>query len=398
MAENSSDRSGVVVAGHICIDVIPSFPGPAKPLAEYFQPGGLTRIGPVVAATGGPVANTGLALYRLGVPVELMGKVGGGLFGQAVIDILNAQGPRLARRMILAPDEPASYTIVINPPDVDRIFFHCPGPNDTFAAADLDLDAVARARIFHFGYPPIMRRMYLDGGAELVALLRSARACGATISLDMSALDPNTEAGQVPWVPILERALPFVDVFGPSIDETLDMLDRPRFDALRRAGKHLTGAVLHEVSDRLLAMGAAVVLLKLGDQGLYVRSSPDRARMAQMGAARPADLENWTGRELLTPCMCVEVGGTTGSGDCTVAGFLAGLLQGQSIEDALLSGVAVGACSVEVPDATSGVPSWERVRERLAAGWPRHPQRLALDGWRESGGLWAGPADTLGAP
>ncbi|WJH34414.1 PfkB family carbohydrate kinase [Paenibacillus sp. CC-CFT747] len=74
--------------------------------------------------------------------------------------------------------------------------------------------------------------------------------------------------------------------------------------------------------------------------------------------------------------------GTTGAGDCTIAGFLGGMLKGLSLEDALLRAVAVGACNVEETDALSGIPPWECVNERLAGAWPQLPSVIRLEGWR----------------
>ncbi|HEX8131964.1 MAG TPA: hypothetical protein VF880_00830, partial [Actinomycetes bacterium] len=34
---------------------------------------------------------------------------------------------------------------------------------------------------------------------------------------------------------------------------------------------------------------------------------------------------------------------------------------------------AVGACSVEAPDATSGIPPWTAVARRVEEGWSRMP-------------------------
>ncbi len=47
------------------------------------------------------------------------------------------------------------------------------------------------------------------------------------------------------------------------------------------------------------------------------------------------------------PCFDVEVVGTTGSGDATIAGFLSALLRDASPEEAMTMAVAVGACNVE---------------------------------------------------
>ncbi len=393
MSNPSSTPYDVVAAGHVCVDIIPTFEGPERPLSEILIPGKLTQTGPCIATTGGSVSNTGLALYKLGVPVRLMGKVGGDLFGQALIDLLNARDPALTAGMIRAPAEPSSYTIVINPPGVDRVFLHSPGPNDTYGADDVRLDVVAGARVFHFGYPPIMRRMFLEGGRELARLLAMVRATGVTVSLDMSYPDPLSEAGRIDWLPVIEGALPFVDLFSPSIDEIVYMLDRPRSNALRAGDAPVDGALLSQTAQRLLDYGAPIVLLKLGDQGLYLRTTSDTARLAAAGRAHPEDVQAWAGRELLSTCFQVKVGGTTGSGDSTIAGFITGLLHGFSPEDALTGAVAVGAHSVEAPDASSGIAPWADVQARIAGAWQRHAPTLNLEGWRQAGPLWAGPHD-----
>ena len=179
-------------------------------------------------STGGAVPNIGLTLHRLGVPVRLMGKVGDDLFGSAVLEALRARDPELAGGMVVGAGEITSYSIVISPPGVDRCFLHCSGANDTFTADDVRYDELASARLFHFGYPPIMRAMYADGGSELRRMLARARDAGPAISLDMCSPDPDGDAGRVDWRQLLEDTLPLVDVFVPSIEELLFMLDRDR--------------------------------------------------------------------------------------------------------------------------------------------------------------------------
>ena len=385
----------VVVAGHICLDIIPSLEGLSEELAQLLRPGGLVKVGPAQVGTGGVVANTGLALHRLGVAARLMGKVGDDHIGRTILAVLRAHAPSLADDMIVAPGEHSSYTIVISPPGRDRMFLHCPGANDTFGAADVPAERTAGARIFHFGYPPLMRRMYSDGSEELARLLAAARGRGAAVSMDVSQPDPESEAGRADWTAVLARALPHVNLYMPSLEETLFMLDRPRFDARAEGAPPPDTPLIAEMADRLLAMGAAVVGLKLGERGLYLRTSDDGARMAAVGGRLGLDAPAWRSRELLAPCFRVEVAGTPGAGDTTVAGFLAALLRGLGPEDALRTAVAVGACSVERPDATSGVSSWDAVQRRIAAGWSRRETDLELPGWRvhETTGILRGPND-----
>lgn len=374
----------IVVAGHICVDIIPAWTQAVDSIGTVFRPGRLTEVGPAMVSTGGAVSNTGIALHRLGVPARLMGKIGPDLFGRAILDVVRSYDEALTEGMIVDPDADSSYTVVINPPGVDRIFLHCPGANNTFSAEDVDLEKVRGAKIFHFGYPPIMRRMYLNEGAELAALLRNVQALGVTTSLDMAQPDPNSEAGRIDWRKLLVRVLPHVDIFVPSLDETIYMLDRPRFDVIQQAeAPHIPDlALLRRLAEQLLEMGAAVVALKLGDLGLYLRTTEDGSRIAAAGAAFTPLPAGWIGRELLTPCFVANLAGTTGSGDCTVAGLLTSLLYGRTADEAILDATAVGAASVESPDATSGVPTWEAVQARRAAGWPKHPLRINANGWR----------------
>jgi sugar/nucleoside kinase (ribokinase family) len=397
--ENSTIGSfHAIAAGHICIDVIPTFEERKGGLRDLLVPGKLLEVGPAVTSTGGSVSNTGLALHRLGVVTGLMGKIGEDLFGRAILDILKAHDPLLAEGMIVSPDAQTSYTIVISPPGMDRFFLHAPGANDTYGADDVDCSRLDGARLFHLGYPPLMRRLFSDGGGQLARLFQRVRAKGLITSLDMAKPDPESEGGKVDWPGFLSKVLPHVDIFLPSFDETLFMLNRPLFDKMEnQAGpggvfSQVTGELLAELSEQLLEMGAAVAGLKLGDQGLYLRTTEQVERLAPLTGLPAA----WAGRELLAPCFEVREVGTTGAGDCAIAGFLAGVLFGQALEEALISAVAVGACNVEAADATSGVPSWHAVQQRVSTGWKRRPVSLRLEedwAWTEASGLWKGPRD-----
>ena len=91
MARNLS----AVVAGHICLDIIPQIGGSAAEFRSSFQPGHLAVVGPALFGTGGAASNTGLAMHRLGVDVRIMGKVGDDFIGEMIRQILvpNGRGP-----------------------------------------------------------------------------------------------------------------------------------------------------------------------------------------------------------------------------------------------------------------------------------------------------------------
>lgn len=394
-----STRSDIVVAGHICLDVIPAISQGQEAFERLFRPGRLVEIGPVTFSTGGPVANSGLALQRLGIHAQLMGKTGDDLYGEALRHLVARQGAELAEGMLVDPAAATSYTIVINPPQMDRIFLHHPGANDTFVASDVRYERVAESRAFHFGYPPIMKAMYREGGRELTQVFRQAKATGATTSLDMALPDPTSASGQADWAAILRDTLPYVDIFMPSAEELLYMLRRPLLHELQRRAQDsdvlplVTAPLLSSLAEEVLAMGCKISVIKLGRCGLYLRSG-SRAALEGLGRARPSDLAAWADRELWAPAFRANEVGATGSGDASIAGFWAALLRDLSPEEAVIAAAAVGACNVEAADALSGILTWPETQERIQAGWARHEMAVDAAGWRYDPAwqLWIGGA------
>src|SRR5512136_301851 len=226
-----------VVAGHICLDIIPDVSAIDPGIFNaQFRPGHMLEAGQATLATGGPVSNTGLALHRLGVPVRLIAKVGDDAFGHVIERIINAIEPDLLAGMKLDPQATTSYTIIVSPPHTDRIFLHCPGANHEFCSADVSSDQLAQADLLHFGYPPVMRRIYLNDGYELTDLMNRAKTIGVTTSLDLCYPDPHSEAGRLNWVSLFRSVLPYVDIFQPSLEELLFTLRRSTLDELAARG------------------------------------------------------------------------------------------------------------------------------------------------------------------
>ncbi len=374
-----------VVAGHICLDIFPDLSTfTAQGFTQAFQPGHLIEVGNATLCTGGPVSNTGLALLKLGIDTRLVGKVGDDIFGQAVLDLINSYAPDLPQSMVVDKNVATSYSLIINPRGSDRIFLHNPGANHTFCAADVSYDLTAQTRLFHFGYPPIMRRMYDQDGIELIKMMGCVKASGASTSLDMCCPDPASDAGKADWRKILSGVLPWVDIFLPSIEELLWMLRRNTFQAFTESGNFLdqvTPTLLSDLSDELLEMGVRILVIKLGERGMYLRSS-NKTELVKIGPAAPKNLDAWENQELWAPCFKVNVAGTTGSGDSTIAGFLAGLLRGLDLIQAVTMAVAVGACNVEAADALSGLRTWEEISARVSAGWQRLPLSMQDSAWK----------------
>jgi sugar/nucleoside kinase (ribokinase family) len=297
------------------------------------------------------------------------------------------------------PGEDSSYSVVIDPPGVDRAFLHCAGTNHTFGADDVRYDLLTAAQLFHFGYPPLMTRMYAAGGQELAGMYRRAKDTGVTTSLDLVMPDPSGPSGQADWPLILGRALPYVDLFVPSVEELLFMLRRERFHALtsRVGAAHLLDALTMEdvisLGDEARSLGAKIVILKLGTRGIYLRTGH---QLSDLGRGAPSNLESWSGRQLWVPAFQPDrMVSTVATGDAAIAGFLAALLRDCPPAFALSIAAAVGACCVEASGALGGVQSWDDTLARLEAGWEHLPLALGADGWAWDGraAIWRGPVD-----
>lgn len=372
-----SSSVDIIVSGHLCLDILPDMGGVTREALTI--PGSLSESGPIMMATGGAVSNTGIALHILGVRVGLMATVGGDLLGNVIVETVRKFDPDLARFLVRLPDQSSSYTIVLSPRNEDRTFLHCASTNDTFTGANIDFERVAEAKIFHLGYPPLMRALYLNDGAELVDLYRRARATGVITSLDTARPDPAGPSGQVNWRTILEQTLPYVDIFVPSIEELLFMLRRADHD---RWGvhilDHLTKPYLDDLANELLGMGAAVTGFKLGELGVYLRAADAetlRARLSRL----PLNFDAWGDVCLYQHSYAVKVVGTTGAGDSAYAAILVGMLRGLPPQETAQMACAVAACCIEAPDSLSGLRSWEATAARVGAGWQTHHPTLKLE-------------------
>ena len=360
-------KKTVIAAGHICLDITPVF-STGRALSspnELLIPGKLIHMEPADVHTGGSVANTGLALKILGNDVKLLGKVGNDEFGSMVGRIAERYG---ADGLLVDENSSTSYSVVLAMPGLDRIFLHDPGANDSFRNADIPDEALEDCVLFHFGYPPLMAKMYENDGEELVSIFRRLKEKGIATSLDLASVDPESAAGQADWQKILSRVLPYVDFFVPSFDELLFMLDRERSQKLTDFDMD---ADVVPLTDELLAMGCRAILIKCGTKGVYFRTA-GKEKMSSVGERLGLDAEKWADKAGHVPSFRPErVLSATGAGDTCIAAFLTAALMGKGPAESATLAAAEGACAVTSYDALSGLRSIAELEEKIQNGWER---------------------------
>ncbi len=355
-------KNEIVVAGHLCLDLSPAFDSTQpQSVSTLFRPGRLINMSGMTVSTGGPVSNTGFAMSRMGIHVLPIAKIGDDPFGRLISDISVTQTGNAIRPQAGVQ---TSYSIVLSPPGIDRIILHDPAGNNAFTADDIDYSALESASFFHYGYPPLMKKMYENDGSELSRMFSLAKQRGAVTSLDMALPDAASESGRVNWLSVLEKALPFVDLFLPSIEEALFMLDRAEYDriASRLSGdeftQHLDFEKIRNLGTKILNMGSKLALIKCGAHGIYLRTA-EASHMAQIGK------ENWTNRELFQPTYRVEnFKSALGGGDTTIAGFLSAMIRGFALEDCARIACLSGALCCTTYDAISAIRPIEQIFER----------------------------------
>jgi len=392
----------IMIAGHLCLDIIPRFhdTGVTK-IEEIMQPGKLVNVDEAMVSTGGPVSNTGINMKTLGSNVCFCACVGDDRFGELTIELLKKSGN--ANGIHVLQGEASSYTVVVAPPGIDRIFLHNPGTNDLFSSSDLDPELISQCRHFHFGYPPLMEKMFADEGAELQKIFQIAKQARATTSCDMTLPDPESASGKAPWRKILENVLSHVDIFVPSVEETFYALHPEEF--LKMKAQHDNAELIDfftpedysQIADEILEMGCKMTTLKSGHRGFYIKTS-SKENFGTLGAAKPGNEDNWANRELWAPAFQPgHFGSATGSGDSSIAGLLSAFLRGLSIEQALKYATCCGLQNVRVLDAVSGIKSWNETTKMLEVDMPLIDANIKADEWKWSDdyNLWAGPKDLL---
>lgn len=356
LAEKEYDA---VVAGYTCIDLAPEFNGSdGLSLREIFKPGKLTELKGITFLPGGVVPNTGMAMKRFGKNVYLNGLVGDDFLGETLTNWLAKYD--LSEGIQVTQKEGSGFSIVIAPPGTDRVFLESTGCNKVFNADHIDYDVVSRSKLFHFGYPPLMKQFYDNEGRQLTEMYAEIQKMGVITSLDFSLPDPNSDSARVDWIKLLERVMPNVDICLPSLEEAFYILMPDQYVKLQSTSgsgeliDRIPESMIREIGRKLVLLGAKIVLIKAAHRGAYLLTGniPDAGKWSNCelrGQAFPADQ--------------ARVKHATGAGDTSIAAFLTSFLNGNDPDRALQYAALAGRNSLYCNKLYEELESWEEMTE-----------------------------------
>jgi len=305
----------IVTLGVACADVM------VRPVDTYPERGKLTLVPSLEIHLGGLAAVTAVVASRLGHATAFVGVLGNDGFGDFIAETLERAGVDTAH-IRRAPDCHTSATAVLIDSAGERTFLHHVGSNAALDESVVDFSVVKEARVLHWGGPAVTPGL---DGAPMGRVFERARALGVTTSMD-TCFDGNGT-----WLPRIEPALPHLDIVMSSFEEAC----------------HYTGCKTPEdIAAFYRSYGPSTVMVKLGDQGVYVQNANEEHRV---------------------PAHRVHVVDTTGAGDAACAGFLSGLLRGWDLLACARLANAVGASTVQVMGGSEGVESFEQVYALMEA-------------------------------
>lgn len=318
----------IAVAGHLCVDLIPTLTAPAR-----IDPGALISVGPMEIALGGCVANTSRVLASLGHPVAAYASVGRDDLG------------RMARARLESPlvephlrdvDGATSYSLVIEQPGADRTFWHHIGANAQVDGVDVGVDDID---LLHLGYPSLLPALTASRGEALGVLLDRARAADVTTSVDLAVVERGSPDVQADWPALLRAFTTRIDVLSPSVDDLASVLPS---EAAGRSGLARAAAY----ADLLVSWGVAVALVSAGAQGAAIRTACV-ARLEAGGRALRPLARAWADLALSIPAVVVDaVRSTNGAGDASSAGLLYAISRGFSAQRAVVMASVAAAAAV----------------------------------------------------
>jgi 2-dehydro-3-deoxygluconokinase len=278
---------------------------------------------------GGDTSNAIVAAARAGARTAYLTRVGDDVFGRDLLRLWSEEGVDTS---VVETDAqaPTGLYFVNHGPDGHAFTYRRAGSAAARMTARWLRDgpaaqAIRGSRILHVS--GISLAISPEAREAAFCAMAMARECGTLVSFDANLrlkLWTLQEA-----LPAMRQAIALADIFLPSLDEIalLTGLQEPQ-------------AVL----DWGHAMGARVVLLKLGERGSVASEA---------------------GRAQAIPPRAVAAVDATGAGDCFAGNFLARIAAGDGVADAARYANAAAALAVQGWGAVAPLPRPAQVRELL---------------------------------
>jgi len=336
LEQGAGDDPGLVVTlGECLVSFVARGPGPMSEAPDFAR------------TIAGAEANVAVGLARLGVPAAFIGRVGADGLGTAILRRLRGEGVDVRHLVV---DESASTGVMIRElrgvGASEVIYWRSGSAGSRMSAEGVEAagELIDDASWLHItGVTPALS----DDAADAVdAAVERARAAGATVSLDINLrLRLWSEArARTALAPLAGRC----DVVLGGLDELAVVAGLAE---TVQAGDDVEPEA---AADAVLAMGPRAVVVKLGDRGALEYHLEDGRTVSVAAPAFPV----------------ARVVDPVGAGDAFTAGYIATVLRGGSVAQALAAGNACGASVVATLGDQPGFPTRAELERLLEDAGP----------------------------
>ena len=272
---------------------------------------------------GGAPANFAVACSRLGLKTGFVGKVGDDPFGRFLVKTLSDNGVEVSQVKYSDYRTALAFVAIAEGGERHFTFYRNPCADIMLEPSEIDEGYLSSSRFLHFGSVSLSESPAREATLRAVEIARSS---GVQISFD-----PNIRfhLWRKPEEEIREEVISVAkkcDIFLPSEEEATFL-----------SGKDPKLSV-----DEFLSWGPKIVCVKLGERGC----------VASDGSSI-----------LEVPGIPTKAVDTTGAGDGFDAGFIYGLVRGETLERCALYANVVGSLVVRKRGAMTSLPTREQVEE-----------------------------------
>ena len=272
--------------------------------------------GSPVIVPGGSACNTSVGIGKLGGVARFVGKCGNGNLADLIENDLRKYNVEPA---LFRSDSPTGRVLSIVTPDAQRSMLTYLGASAETRPEEITAKCFEDAAVVHV-------EGYLLFNPDLIrAALMAAKKVGAKVSLDLASFTIVEE-----YKELLEELVgAHVDILIANEDEA----------------KAFTGHSDERLALEALSENVDLAVLKVGSRGSYIFYQGSTIVIKPMGDGGALD--------------------TTGAGDLWAAGFLFGLVNGDTLEKCGQLGSACGYEVCQVIGSKIADEGWERIKKLL---------------------------------
>jgi sugar/nucleoside kinase (ribokinase family) len=301
--------------------------GESMALFTADAPGKLADVSHYTRHIAGAESNVVIGLARLGLRVAWVSRLGNDQLGHYLQREISAEGVDCSTTPLLQGERTGLMFKSMSCDGTDpEVEYHRKGSAaSTLGPADLPHALIAQSRHLHL--TGILPALSTSCDALSEAALRQARQLGVRTSFDVN-LRPALWPNEATMRTRLHALAALSDWVMPGLGEA----------------QRLTGLTQpHDIADFYLGLGCQVVILKLGEQGAFLKTAE---------------------QEVITvPAVAVrQVVDTVGAGDGFSAGVISARLDGLPWRQALERGAWIGARQVQVKGDIDGLPTRQQLR------------------------------------